>query len=271
MKASSARESTPRGETGSSLRRRLVKQLGKRLLRDGFDRLYSRQSRIPDTPVLDASHFPWAGSLQVRWPGIREELDTLLGRREALPSFQEISPDQYRISPDAQWKIFVLYGFGERTTLGRDLCPRTMEALQQVPRLTTAFFSILAPGKHIPRHRGVTKGLVRCHLALKVPREADRCLIEVDDVRCTWREGGLLFFDDTYPHEVWNQTEEERAVLFIDFERPMRPLGRWALKAMMTLMKRIAYVRDARLNQRAWEEAYRELLERKGSRPSGPV
>ena len=32
-----------------------------------------------------------------------------------------------------------------------------------------AFFSILAPGKHIPEHRGSLKGVIRYHLALKVP------------------------------------------------------------------------------------------------------
>ncbi len=247
-------------EPPSGLRRRWVKKVGKQLLRGGFDRLLSHQSRIPDHPVLETALFPWAPKFQERWPEIRRELDRLLDHRDALPSFQDISPDQYRISPDAQWKTFVLYGFGERTALGDELCPRTMEALQQIPRLTTAFFSILAPGKHIPRHRGVTKGLVRCHLALKVPHERQRCVIEVDHVRCTWQEGELLFFDDTYPHEVWNQTPEERVVLFIDFERPLRLLGRWTLKGMLALMCRTAYVRDARRNQRAWEAQYRQLL-----------
>lgn len=261
MSTSSASKSTEQPKPPAGILRRIIKGVGKGLLRGGVDRLISRQSRIPDAPVLDSSHFPWGSQLQQRWPEIREELDSLLGHREALPGFQDISPDQYRISPDSKWKTFVLYGFGERMALGDELCPRTMAALEGIPGLTTAFFSILAPGKHIPRHRGVTKGLVRCHLALKVPREAHRCVIEVDDVQCTWREGELLFFDDTYPHEVWNDTDEERVVLFIDFERPMRRLGRATFMGFMALMRRTGYVRDARRNQRAWEEEYRRLRE----------
>ena len=34
--------------------------------------------------------------------------------------------------------------------------------------MMTAFFSILAPGKHIPPHRGPYKGLLRYHLGLQV-------------------------------------------------------------------------------------------------------
>ncbi len=264
MSTSSASKSTeqPHPNPPAGIVRRMVKGAGRALLRGGIDRLIARQSLIPDAPVLDSGHFPWGPTLQKRWPEIREELDALLGHRDALPGFQDISPDQYRISPDSKWKTFVLYGFGERMPLGDELCPRTMEALEGIPGLTTAFFSILAPGKHIPRHCGVTKGLVRCHLALKVPREAHRCVIEVDDVQCTWQEGELLFFDDTYPHEVWNDTDEERVVLFIDFERPMRRMGRATFTAFMALMRRTGYVRDARRNQRVWEEEYRRLLER---------
>ena len=35
--------------------------------------------------------------------------------------------------------------------------------------MKSAFFSILAPGKHIPKHYGKHKGIIRYHLALKVP------------------------------------------------------------------------------------------------------
>ena len=89
------------------------------------------------------------------------ELDVLLQRRSSLPLFQEISPDQKRISPDDLWRTVVLWGFGDRSELICDLCPKTAAGLSKVPGLNSAFFSILAPGKHIPRHRGITKGRPR--------------------------------------------------------------------------------------------------------------
>lgn len=43
---------------------------------------------------------------------------------------------------------------------------------ERLAGLTSAWFSILAPGHHIPSHAGVSKGVVRCHVGLVVPRDA---------------------------------------------------------------------------------------------------
>ena len=86
--------------------------------------------------------------------------------------------------------------------------------------------------------------------------------MDVGGVTCTWRQGELLFFDDTYPHEVWNDSKEDRAVLLFDFERPMRRPGRLLSRLMMKGLRRTAYFRDAQRNQQAWEERYREVLSR---------
>ncbi|WP_423821389.1 aspartyl/asparaginyl beta-hydroxylase domain-containing protein [Salinisphaera sp. SPP-AMP-43] len=244
----------------SGFRRKTVKRFGKKLFRGTLMDFLSAQSKIPDQPVLDNALFPWAETVRAEWPTMRDELDDLLERRNQLPSFQEISPDQSRISTDDQWKTFMLYAFGTRMDFGCSLCPRTAAMLDSIPGLSNAFFSILGPGKHIPRHRGVTKGLVRCHIGLRVPNSPEPCLIQVDDVDCHWEEGGMFFFDDTYPHEVWNQTDEQRAVLLFDIERPMGMPGKVVSRAMIAALKRTAYFRDALANQRAWEERYRAAM-----------
>ncbi len=238
-------------------RRHIVKRAGKRLFRR-IDLWLGRQSLVPTDPVIDPSHFPWAEDLRRNWRVVRSELDALLQHRDELPRFQDISPDQYKISPDDMWRTFVFSGFGERSEQSRRLCPETARLLDAVPRLETAFFSILAAGKHVPRHKGVTRGMVRCHLGLKIPSQPERCSMTVGDVRCVWREGETLFFDDTYPHEVHNETAEERAVLLFDFERPMRLRGRIVARLLMVLLRRTAYFKDAQRNQAEWEKRYRE-------------
>jgi aspartyl/asparaginyl beta-hydroxylase (cupin superfamily) len=237
--------------------------MGKKLLRGRMFDYLARQSLVPNDPVIASEHFPWAEEFRSHWERIKLELDTQLRDRAELPSFQDISPDQYRISPDDKWKTFVFMGFGDRSALNCELCPETAQALSAVPRLETAFFSILAPGKHVPRHRGVTKGMVRAHLALTVPAGSAKCRMECGGERIEWREGELVFFDDTYPHEVWNDTDEERAVLLLDFERPMKPGGRWLSRLMMRLIRRTAYFKDALRNQRDWEKRYREVTHHK--------
>ena len=56
---------------------------------------------------------------------------------------------------------------------------------------------------------------------LIVPGSEGSCRIRVgNDVRC-WKEGKSLIFDDSHPHEVWNDCDSYRVVLFVDFLRPV--------------------------------------------------
>ncbi len=240
-------------------RRRITKRLGKRLLWR-LDAYLGRQSTVPDTPVLDGALFPWGEAFETDWRAIRAELDAMLEFRDRLPRFQDISPDQTNISPDDNWRALVLFGFGVPSERVCRRCPETTRLLESVPGLQTAFFSILAPGKHVPRHRGITKGLVRCHLGLKIPEQRENCRMEVGGVNCVWEEGRTLFFDDTCHHEVWNETNEERAVLLFDFERPMTRRGRVVTRTLLSLLRTSAYFKDAQRNQLQWEERSADLL-----------
>jgi ornithine lipid ester-linked acyl 2-hydroxylase len=67
-----------------------------------------------------------------------------------------------------------------------------------------------------------------------------------------------MVFDDTYNHEVWNDTDETRVVLFVDV---LRPLPRFEAAINRFIVKAIGYspfVLDAKRNQEAWERRYRE-------------
>jgi len=217
-------------------------------LLDRLDRLVARFSTIGNPEFFDERDFLWAAGLEAHWTTIRAELDAVLERRDALPNFQDISTDQATITDDDRWKTYFLYGFGFRSDANCARCPETARLVAAVPGMQTAMFSILAPGKHIPEHNGPYKGVIRYHLGIKVPRDAARCRIRVDDTVVTWEEGASLIFDDTYEHEVWNDTDEERVVLFLDIVRPLRvklqigPEGGWAAEEID-----LAAARGARL------------------------
>jgi beta-hydroxylase len=87
--------------------------------------------------------------------------------------------------------------------------------------MLTAMISILAPGKHIPPHRGPYKGVLRFHLGLLIPGPPGACRIRIDTETRPWVEGRSLIFDDSFEHEAWNDTGSLRAVLFVDFVRPL--------------------------------------------------
>jgi beta-hydroxylase len=65
-----------------------------------------------------------------------------------------------------------------------------------------------------------------------------------------------VVFDDFYPHEVRNETDEERVVLLFDFVRPMRLPGRALNRLLLWGIRRSDYFRDARENLRDWDRRF---------------
>jgi beta-hydroxylase len=232
--------------------------VGDRLLKL-IDRAIARQSIVPTTPFLDAAAFPWVRDIEASWTTIRRELDVVLARMEALPNFQDISTDQYRLTDDDLWKTFFLYGYGFRSDANCRRCPETDRLVRAIPGMQTAMFSILAPHKRIPPHDGPYKGVVRYHLGLRVPADQDLTGIRVGGETAHWSEGGSLVFDDTYEHEAWNDSDEVRVVLFVDFVRPLRQ----PMKAFNAIViKAIGYspfIQDAKRRHREWERTFEAL------------
>ena len=218
------------------------------------ERFLIRHSLVGVTPFLPPAAFAWVETLEANWEVIRAELDQVLKTPERIPNFQDISPDQANITRDDKWKSYFLYGYGYKMTDNCDQCPETTRIIESIPGMFTAFFSVLAPGKHIPRHRGPYRGLLRCHLALAVPRPREACWIEVGEDTTTWEEGRCIVFDDTYKHRVENNTGGVRVVLFLDVLRPLRFPASLVNRIMLQLIRLSPFIQDARRNQVAWEK-----------------
>lgn len=243
------------GKKGNA-KRPIIIRYGKHL-RGFFDRLIASSSLVPNDPVLDVRDFAWTQHLRDNWQAIRDEaIAAALGNNS--PSLSSISPDHRAIAPVNMWRSFFLWGYGYRIEENIAACPVTTATVAKIPNLNSAFFSILAPGTHIPAHRGVTKGLITCHLGLIVPRDGD-VRMRVDDRIVRWAEGETLVFDDTYDHEVWNDTDNTRVVLLIQFRRPLRNPGKWISDTFLNVLRRSAFVQEARDNVTAWNSAMKQL------------
>jgi len=191
-----------------------------------FERWMQSISTIPDEAYIDPIYFRWTEQLEKCAGEIYQEYLSLRSSGEPIPPFQEVSKEQGAITNDERWQTFLLYAYGAKSLRNAALCPKTTMAVEAIPGMRTAFFSILAPGKVIPPHRGPYKGLIRCHLALNVP-DGD-CALRVNGETRQWMTGHCLFFDDTFIHEAWNKTASERVVLFLDVLRPLKkPYGKW--------------------------------------------
>ena len=237
--------------------RPLIIRFGKHL-RGLFDRLIASSSLVANDPVLDVRDFAWTGLLRENWEMIRDEAIAVALRGEASPSLATISPDHRSIAEVNKWRSFFLWGYGYRIDENADRCPATARLVERIPGLNSAFFSILAPGTHIPAHRGVSKGLITCHLGLVVPRDGD-VRMRVHDRIVRWAEGETLVFDDTYQHEVWNDTGGTRVVLLVQFERPLRNPGKWFADLFLGFVKRSAFVQEARSNISNWNAAIKAM------------
>lgn len=234
----------------------VAQSVTRRLIR--FSEQLIRATKSGRRTFFDEADFPWVATIEREWRVIRAELDKVLDSGfEQIPNFQDISHEQTDLTRDDRWKTFMFVGYGERMAANCARCPQTMRALDVIPGLMTAMFSILAPYKHIPPHRGPYNGVLRYHLGLRVPRKPDRCRLRVLNEVRTWREGSSLIFDDSFEHEVSNDTSEVRAILFVDFVRPLsQPLA--ALNAYtLRAIRRSPFVQQAAKNLAEWEAARR--------------
>ena len=227
----------------------------------GIGNLMAPFSKVGNTAVLSTAEFDWAKLLEDNWENIQSELLAVMDRQKDLPNIQDIQPAETLLTTDNKWKTFFLKGFGHKAGKNCEMCPETTKVLDQIPGLLTGFFSILHPGKHIPAHKGIFRGIVRTHLGLLVPGKPGECRMRVGKEYIYWQEGKAVFFDDTYNHEVWNDSDGIRVVLLIDTIRPYR--NRFAEKLNQFIINSIAnsvYVKDALKKNEDWEKMYYNVL-----------
>ena len=213
----------------------------------------ANQSPMGNSSIIDAKAFEWVERLEKNSGVIRQEMIALLSGQTHLPNIQELSPRQMNLSKADGWKTFFFFLLGHRIEESYKRCPETGKLLDSIPNVSLAFFSVLAPGMHIKRHRGAYKGVVRCHLGLIVPEPRTAVRMQVGDEMVYWEEGKCVIFDDTHKHEVWNDTNGIRVVLLFDV---CRPLPGWLTFVNKRALNLAGYLPEARRlvrSQREWE------------------
>lgn len=232
-------------------RRPLVMRLGL-WLQPRINGVSARHSKIGNKSFYPTSDFAWVRALEENWEAIRAEALAVTQDLSKVPPLAEISPDHRRIAPAGMWRSFFLYGYGYRVPANCAAAPVTAALVGKVPGLNSALFSILKPGTHIPAHTGVSKALLTCHLGLRVPKAREDCRMRVGEDYTRWSEGEAFVFDDMVNHEVWNDTDEVRIVLLVQFRRPMRLVGRVLGELFLWGVRRSRFVQDARRGVEQW-------------------
>lgn len=221
----------------------------------GFDRLLMRSAAMPEHQIFPNALFPWTDYLKAQTPVIRAEAEVLLRNRMSVPSVREISPDHAKIAKDDKWRSFFLWGYGVKIEDNCAKCPETARILENIPGLLTAFYSVMLAGAHVPRHTGPTKAILTTHLGLTIPRESEKCHMAVGDGNnVVWKEGEIVIFDDMFPHEVWNDTDEDRIILLLHIKRPLKFPGSFLRDLFFAGLRASPFVRDGLRNLELWKQ-----------------
>ena len=233
-------------------------RIGKKL-RKRINPYIKRHSKIGDQAVMDRSHFPWLEMLEDNWETIRAEAEALMPYRDAIPPLSDISPDHARLDNEKKWRSYFLWGYGFRSKENCARCPETTRLMKTVPGLRTALFSIHEPGMMIAPHKGVTAGICVAHLGLKIPKDYKNCAIRVENEIVNWRDGQAFVFDDTREHETWNKTDDDRIILLMHVDRPVRFPGSLIAAMFMFGIRWSPFIGDARRQMKDWDKRLRKL------------
>lgn len=164
----------------------------------------------------ESGEHPELRILEEQFPVILAELQNL--RKQSANNYWfETFPEYQEPGKPNTWKVFTFKFFGIRHEANCSFCPQTAALIEQLPSLVTAEFSYLPANTQIKPHKGFTKMVLRVHLGLIIPGQ---CGLRVGDETRTWEPGKLLVFDDSFEHEAWNNSNEDRFVLMMDIPNP---------------------------------------------------
>jgi len=156
-----------------------------------------------EIPALFCSHL----TSHAVWPS--DEICKLLEQNVDMfrEEFASIDPNEYQVdardhlsglTDGRNWTVFPLYdGYAN-------------------------LFSIMNPKTHVPPHASELNTRVRYHLGIEVPERDIH--FRIHDQLITWKQDRCIKIDDSYQHEVFQQSDRRRVVFVLDVPHPeLRP------------------------------------------------
>jgi aspartyl/asparaginyl beta-hydroxylase (cupin superfamily) len=187
---------------------------------------------FPELPAIEfyeRARFPFLDAVDAAFNDIRSELLAVMAEGDGVLDPYVAHPggmpmEQWReLNMSRRWGVYSLWREGKAYPEHIARCPKTVKALQDVPRWDvpgngpTALFSILDAKTRIPAHTGPVNTRLVVHLPLIVP---PGCGFRVGGQQREWVPGKAFVFDDSINHEAWNDSDLPRAVLIFDIWSP---------------------------------------------------
>lgn len=170
-------------------------------------------------PLLTADEvFPESRILEAHFPQIHQEITSLINKRE-LTRYKDIDPVR-AAEVSENWKLYYAWFMWEENERARTDCPTLLRLVKTMPNVINATVAVLEPRVTLAAHEGPYAGILRYHIGIEVP-EKNPPYIRVMNEFHTWQVGKSVVLDDCYEHEVYNEADDKRVILMIDFMRPM--------------------------------------------------
>ena len=176
-------------------------------------------SKNTQSVYIDVNQFPELKIFQDNWETIRDEAINL-DNASQIKAPKDLDDLGFNSFFRTGWKRFYLKWYGANLKSAEQLCPKTLELINQVPNVKGAMFTMLPPGARLTKHRDPYAGSLRYHLGLITPN-SDDCYISVDGQKYSWRDGEAVMFDETFIHYAENKTDQNRIIFFLDIKRPV--------------------------------------------------
>jgi Aspartyl/Asparaginyl beta-hydroxylase len=201
-----------------------------------FNRIFQALNEKGDEnhPFLNYKDFPDLVRIRDNYPVILQELrDNNIWMNWGSDAYDPSGNCKFL---EGNWTICPIYfnryspfimNFGDRTEEDiRELLellparfPKTIELLKPFANLNFASFSRLHPNSSLSTHKHYNPGAWISHIGLIIPPDGC-CGLKVADEMFMWNHpGDILVFNDNLEHSAWNHSNEERIVLYLDFQR----------------------------------------------------
>lgn len=221
---------------------------------NSFYRWLERINLIKKTPNIIKDYqkdYPHLRILEENYEVIRKECEQLLAKKDQITDVKNLMGNQTAGGIHVvKWKSF-MFKSGVMVKENCKYCPETAALIAKIPKVRTAFFSILDPNQYITPHEGYYDGYMRYHLGVIIPNNNanNECWIRVtngvsDKKKMAelgdtyhWKNGEGVIFNDNYTHDASNSSDEIRVILWLDVERKLPLLFSW----LNTIMLNVAY------------------------------
>lgn len=192
----------------------------------------------------------WVRAMEASHPAIRAEWDRFVESGRQLPRMEQlIDEDQ---GNEGAWRAGLLVSRGRPVRPIADHFPVTTAALEDIPGLWSALWSVLDPGTELPEHVGPNAGMLRYHLGVDC---GDAAALQVGTVIAPYQDGRSILFDDTVPHAAWNRGDRPRVTLFCEVVRDLDGPARWTNRAVQHLLALDERYRGAPQRAAEWDLA----------------